>query len=244
MASEVGDTIKEIKLTKEGKSPVKSIDFVSGEDRVKALHDPVRLQILRILREGIDDTVSTEMVDGKALVLTITKQQVKRHALSITELIRLSGESNGNENLTKNQIYHHIPILIEYGFITEYGTVTTGKRTTKYYRRVADNIVTFGLHYGPKKFRSALRKEIKDALPVFRIQTANEKKDELLDLLVESEVMRLKWANVIESIVQGDVTNPKAIELFEWFLWVYATGQNEFMQSLDKLRHALFDQVM
>ncbi len=240
MNSEVGDSIRGIELTDEGKQPIKSIDFVNGEERVNALQDPVRIQILNMLREGVDDTITSETTDDKKLVITITKTMVKRHALSVTELIHLSKSSDDYDTLTKNQLYHHLPILQEHGFIIEYGTTTTGKRTTKYYRRVAENLVTFGLHYGPENLRKALREEIKNALPVFKVHKSREETQEILDLLVKTELTRLKWANVIEDIVQGDVTDPKAIELFETFLWVYATGQSEFRQTLDKLRSVLF----
>lgn len=238
MASELADTIKHIKLTDESTKLTKDIDFVSGDERVKVLQDPVRIQILHMLKDGIDDTITTESVDDTALVLTIITKQVKRHELSTTELIRLSKENDDYESLTKNQIYHHLPVLIDHGFVMEYGTVTTGKRTTKYYRRTADTFVTFGLHYGPKKLQNALRKEIKDALSVFKFVCPSG--EDFLNHLVETEVMRLNWANEIEKIIQSDVTNPKAIELFEWFLWVYATGQDEFMERLDKIRNALF----
>ncbi|MFW9919326.1 MAG: hypothetical protein ACFFED_06990 [Candidatus Thorarchaeota archaeon] len=240
MTLEVGDTIKGIELTPEGKKPVKSIDFVSGESRINALHDPVRIQILQMLREGIDDFVTTETADNKKMVLTITKSVIKRHALSVTELIQLSNREEGYESLTKNQLYHHLPILMENGFVIEYGTVTTGKRTTKYYRRLAESFVTFGLHYGPKRFKDALRKEISGALPVFNVDKSPSELEELVELLVDTEALRLKWANVIENLVQGDVTDPKAIELFEWFLWVYATGQDEYKEMLDRLRASLF----
>lgn len=243
MTHEVGDTIKDIELTQEGRQPMRSIDFVNGESRVSALHDPVRIQILQMLREGIDDYVTNETKDGEKMILTITKSLVKRHALSVTEMIHTAKNAEGYEKLTKNQMYHHLPILEENGFIIEYGTVRTGQRTTKYYRRTADNFVTFGLHYGPKKFKDAIRKEIQDALPVFKVDRPSENQKELVDLLVETEVLRLKWAKVIEDLVQGDVTDPKAIELFGWFLWVYATGQNEYVQMLDKLRKVLFSEL-
>jgi len=238
MTLELGDTIKHIELTKEGKQQTKSIDFVSSDERVKALEDPVRIQILQMLTDGIDDTITTESVDDTALVVTVTTRQVKRHALSTTELIRLSEENDDYDPLTKNQVYHHLPVLIEHGFVFEYGTVTTGKRTTKYYKRTSDTFVTFGLHYGQEKLQRALKKEIKDALPVFKFECPEG--EELSNQRVEAEIIRLNWAKEIEKIIQGDVTNRKAIELFDWFLWVYATGQEEFMQQLDKIRNALF----
>lgn len=240
MTQELGDTVKEIELTDEGKKPIKNIDFVTGMDRISALHDPVRIQILQMLREGIDDSVTTERADDDALVLTITTTQVKRYALSVTELIQRAKTREEYDILTKNQLYHHLPILIEHGFVCEYGTVTKGKRTTKYYRRTADRFVTFGLHYGPKKFRQAIRKEIVDALPVFRIRMTDSEREKLVDLLVETEAMRVKWASALENIVQGDVTDPKGIEMIEWFLWVYATGQPEYQDLLNKLRKSLF----
>ncbi len=54
--SETADALAGIELTEEGKRPQKEIEFVTDEERARELADPVRRQILRVLRTGIEDT--------------------------------------------------------------------------------------------------------------------------------------------------------------------------------------------
>lgn len=234
------DALRGIELTEEGKEPQKDTDFVSAEDRVRVLHDPVRLQILQILREGIEDTQTEESFNDTTGVLLTRQQIVRRDILSVIEIVKISKESESYSPITKNQLYHHLPKLIGAGFVIKYGIVTKGKRTTDYYRRTAENFVTFGLHYDPKEFKRAIRKETKEVLPVFKLNLTKAQEKMFLNLIVDLEAMRLKWAGKIEQLVEEDITNRKAVEMFEWFLWVYATGQNEYLDLLGEVRSILF----
>ncbi len=240
LVREATDSITEIELTEEGKRDQKGIDFVHEEERVRVLHDPVRLQILQMLRDGIEDTITDESFTEATGEKLIRQRIVKRHALSVLDLIRLSEKIESYDTLTKNQIYYHLPKLIGAGFVAKYGVVTTGKRTTDYYSRTAENFVTFGLHYDPKRYQEAVRNEIASALPVFRLDMSEEQKGQLLDLIVQAEVMRLKWAGKIEDFVEEDITSAKPVEMFEWFLWVYAIGEKEYLSILQDIRKILF----
>ena len=106
------DAIKGIVLENKTHRPVKRVEFLHKKDRVSAMHHPARLQILQILREGIDDTVTTETFDEDTRERVIRQLVVKRNILSVNEIIKISNENNGFEPLTKNQIYHHMPEMI------------------------------------------------------------------------------------------------------------------------------------
>ncbi len=233
------DTIRDIKLAQQGKKPVKKIDFVSGEERVEILHNPIRLLILQILRDGIDDTLTEESFDKDTQVLLTKQQKVKRQVMSVFEIIRLS-EKGPNKALTKNQIYHHLPLLEKGGFIVKHGVVTKGKRTTDYYRRTAENFVTYGLHYDPNKYSSAIKKEVEDAIPFFDFSLSNDDKKELAELLIDAEVMRLKWAPMIESLVIDDIAENRPIEMCDKLLWIYSIGQDGFLQILNEIYSLVF----
>jgi DNA-binding transcriptional ArsR family regulator len=235
------DTIRDIQLTKEGRQPQKKVDFVHGEERVKTLHDPVRLLILQILRNGIEDTLTDESFNEETGVHLTKKQTVKRQILSVHEIIKVSKDSESYDSLTKNQIYHHLPLLVDGGFVAKHGTVKRGKRSTDYYRRTAGNFVTFGLHYDPEKYSPAIRKEIEEALPVFKLDLSKEEKRALTELVVHAEVMRLKWAGKIESLVVEDIADNKPIEMFERLLWIYAIGNEEFLKTAKEIRSLVFD---
>jgi DNA-binding transcriptional ArsR family regulator len=235
------DTIRDIQLTEEGKKPPKKVDFVYGEDRVKILHDPVRLLILQILRDGIEDILTEESFDESTGVHLTKKQTVKRQILSVHEIIKASKKSDSYDELTKNQIYHHLPLLVDGGFVAKHGIVTKGKRSTDYYRRTAGNFVTFGLHYDPEKYSPAIRKEIEETLPVFKLDLSKDEKKTLTELVVHAEVMRLKWAGKIEDLVVEDIADNKPIEMFERLLWIYATGNKEFLETLSEIRSLIFE---
>ncbi|TFG09919.1 hypothetical protein EU538_03480 [Candidatus Thorarchaeota archaeon] len=236
----VPDGIKGIELTEEGEKKIRRIDFVSDSERAAILHDPVRLQILQMLRDGIEDKVIHESFDETTGERIIRERIVERNELSVYELLRLSKEKNEYAPLTKNQVYHHLPKLVEGGYVIKHGVVRTGKRTTDYYRRTAENFVTFGLHYDPAEFESAVREEVRNALPVFDLPLSEDEMKKLIDLLLDTEVMRLRWAGKIEELVQADVTDPKEVEIFDWLLWVYATGQPEYIETLNRTRRLLF----
>ena len=234
------DTIRDIRLNAAGRKSPKKVDFVNGEERVKILHDPVRLLILQILRDGIEDTLTEESFNKETGVHLTKTQTVRRQILSVHEIIKVSKDSASYDKLTKNQIYHHLPLLVDGGFVVKHGTVTRGKRTTDYYRRTAGNFVTFGLHYDPEKYSPAIRKEIEEALPVFELNLSIDEQKALTELVVHAEVMRLNWAEKVERLVVDDIADNKPIEMFERLLWIYATGNKEFLETLSEIRSLIF----
>ncbi len=234
------DTIKGIDPVSKDPKPAKRVEFLHGKERVRALHHPARLQILQILREGIDDTITTESYDEDTRERLIRQVIVKRHTLSVNEIIKISNEIENFKPLTKNQIYHHLPEMTKAGLVELYGVLKKGKRTTDFYRRTADNFVTFGLHYEPERYRDAVRKETEKSLSLFKLNLSESECQRFLDLAVQSEVMKLEGAKAVENLVSDDITDSKAVEMLEWFLWVYATGREEYMQLLNQVRDIIF----
>jgi len=219
---------------------INRVEFVHKEERLKALNHPARLQILQILKDGIDDTITTETFNKETKERLIRQTVVKRHILSVNEIIKISNENKDYKPLTKNQIYHHLPEMLKGEFIELYGVLKKGKRTTDFYRRTADNFVTYGLHYGPERYREEVQRETEEALSVFNLKLTEEEKQQLLDVAVKAELMKLEGAEVVEKLVSDDITDSKAIELLDWFLWVYATGKKEYCQLLDQVREIIF----
>jgi DNA-binding transcriptional ArsR family regulator len=234
------DAIKGIVLENKTHRPVKRVEFLHKKDRVSAMHHPARLQILQILREGIDDTVTTETFDEDTRERVIRQLVVKRNILSVNEIIKISNENNGFEPLTKNQIYHHMPEMIKADLVELYGVLRKGKRKTDYYRRTADNFVTFGLHYEPSKYRAAVRKETEDSLSLFNLNLSETEKQKFLDLAVQSELMKLEGATAVEKLVSDDITESKAVEMLDWFLWIYASGREDYCRLINQVREIIF----
>ena len=234
------DTIKGIILEKKAREPVKRVEFLHNKDRVSAMHHPARLQILQILREGIEDTITTETHNEDSREKVIRQLIVKRNALSVNEIIKISNEQKNYEPLTKNQIYHHLPEMVNANLVELYGVLKKGKRKTDYYRRTADNFVTFGLHYEPKRYREAVRKETEMSLSVFNLKLSEEEKQKFLDIAVKAELMKLEGAAAVEKLVSDDITDSKAIEMLDWFLWIYASGKEEYCHLIDQVRDIIF----
>ena len=130
-----------ITLTKEAKKAPRELWIVLDEPTAQILNDTVRVRIIGILRTGIPDIISTKERFPEKNEKIIREKAGTRHSLSVSEIVSLSEVDKEKEPLTRNQVYHHIPKLIEGGYIINYGTKTTGKRTTTYYQRTANNII-------------------------------------------------------------------------------------------------------
>jgi DNA-binding transcriptional ArsR family regulator len=239
MAVNHPDTLRDIKLTKRGNEPQKKIDYINDEERVKILHDPVRIQILSILNNGIEDKITTESFDESTGERVIREKIVIRNIMSVHEIMNKAKESEETDELTKNQMYHHLPILVDGNFVIKYGVVTKGGRSTDYYRRTANNFVTYGMHYDPDGFHKTIYQETKDALSLFCFDFTREYHEEFLQLIVKAEKLRLKWVKEVQKKVQSDITESKAVELFDWLLWIYATGDQEYIETIDRIRNLI-----
>jgi hypothetical protein len=192
------------------------------------------------LKEGIEDTETTESFDEESSARIIREVVRRRNCLSVNEIIKISNEMEDTEPLTKNQIYHHLPEMIKAGLVELYGVLQRGKRTTDFYRRTADNFVTFGLHYEPEKYRKAVKEETEKALSLFNLSLSEKNRKKFLELAVKSEIMKLEGADAVESLVNEDITEDKAVELLEWFLWVYALGNEEYLKVIQQVREIIF----
>ena len=238
--NDITDDLRGIEVTDEAQIPIKEYELVRRDERIKILQDPVRLEILEILKEGVDDTQTTIEIDEEEGERIIREKKIKRTILSVPEIVQISKELEGYEPLSRNQVYHHINKLKDANFVAKYGEIRTGKRTTEYYFRTAENFVTLGKEY-PKKFQPKnLRAYIERALSSLKLNLDEVVIEKLLDLLVQVEMKRLDCIGNIEEVVDGDVGEPESIIIFNWLLWICASGDSAIAQLLDDLRSLLF----
>ena len=108
---EITDSLKsadDIEFYEKGKSQ-RELIFVTDDSTMQALDDPVRLAIVTVLRKGVADTLTTERIDEKTGDKIIRQREVQRHVLSVVEIVKMSQEHEDIEEITKNQVYHHLP---------------------------------------------------------------------------------------------------------------------------------------
>ncbi|MFW9957593.1 MAG: hypothetical protein ACFFCT_05945 [Candidatus Odinarchaeota archaeon] len=242
MGDEITDGLKGIVLTNEGKQPQREIVFITDEERATILDEPVRYHILQVLREGIDDTLTTESVDGNGDKI-IRVRDVKRNALSVIEIVKLSTECCGPDiEISKNQVYHHLPTLEKGGYVIKYGTVTTGKRTTDYWRRTAMGFVLTKGEWtgGGVTISKKMGPLVETMLQSFDLKIPEEKHKELLELMTKQVVMQSAWRTRIAELVKGDVADKKVLEIYGTLLDYYAAGSKEYVEVVTKIREILF----
>ncbi|MFW9927034.1 MAG: hypothetical protein ACFFDM_09720 [Candidatus Thorarchaeota archaeon] len=241
--TEITDSLEGIVLTEEGKEPQKEIVFVTDDERAEVLDELVRFNILQVLRKGIEDTITSETKDESTGDRIIRKKDVKRNVLSVVEIVKLSPSCcYDGEEITKNQVYHHLPILIENGYVIKYGTVTTGKRTTDYYRRTAKGFMLTKGAWGTEeqRIREKLKGFTEKMLETFNLDLSEEKRKELLDLSVKRTQMQYKWRSKIAEMVSLDVANKEILSMYEMLLDYYSIGFKEYMDVIYRIRKILF----
>ena len=236
------DTITGIKLSAEGKKEMKSAMFITNLDDAKVIEHPVRMAIITILSRGIPDTITIKSVDPVSKVSTVTETPTKRFALSVIEIVKLSKFHDDITDLTRNQVNHHLPKLLNLDFVQRYGTVTTGKRKTHYYRRTAVQfVVTMATPYYDEKWlerRESQRME--RTLAAFDINLSTKEKKDLAFLLTKSELLKDKWRAKIAKLARGDVTAPDITDMYHWLIDAYAMGSQEYLDIHQKIRDILF----
>ncbi|MHA1654726.1 MAG: hypothetical protein ACTSVT_12150 [Candidatus Thorarchaeota archaeon] len=236
------DTLRGIELTEEGRRPQREIVFVTDEEMTHVLDDPVRMAIIKILKKGVPDTITTKTRDEETGDLIIRQREVRRHALSVIEIVKLSAEDEEVDEITKNQVYHHLPKLIEAGYVIKYGTVTTGKRTTDYYRRtakgfvIASSPVRIDVRVIKKKAQQAVERIDK----VFDLQLTADDKSKLVDLIIASERIEAKGRARIARMIKGDVVDSDVLELYNFLLNVYSCGMDDWLRTQREIRKILF----
>jgi len=236
------DTLKDIVLTKEGKKPQKDVEFVYDKQKCEELAEPVRFQIVQMLRNGIDDTQTTEDFNEETNERIIRQKMVKRNIMSVVEIVKASTQSDCCEVITKNQLYHHLPKLIDSGYVIKYGTITTGKRTTDYYRRTAKGFMLLGAD--PSADEEHIRRKISEGqekiASIFDLNIAPERVNELSELWIKSTLLQMEYRVKIAKMIRGDVADPEVLELFELMLNIYSMGSDEYVQIQRKMQEILF----
>jgi hypothetical protein len=243
ITTEITDSLEGIVLTKEGKEPQKELVFVTDLEQADVLDELVRFNILQTLRKGVEDTLTTRTIDDETGDTIIRQKVVKRNVLSVVELVRLSSECcSDGEEITKNQVYHHFPKLIEYGYVIKYGTVTKGKRSTDYYRRTAKGFMLTTGAWGTeeKRIREKLEGFTDKMLDTFNIEVSKEKREELLELSVKRAQMQHEWRTKIAEMVSLDVASKETLSMYEMMLDYYSVGSKEYMDAIYKIRAILF----
>jgi hypothetical protein len=238
------DTIRDIELTEQGKKEQKQAIFITDLDNAKIIEHPVRMAIIRILDRGITDTITTKHVDKATLASTITTTPTQRFALSVIEIVKVSKLHDDILTLTRNKVNHHLPKLVSKQYVHIYGTVTTGKRTTQYFRRAAKQyIVTMETPYYSKKWleqRETARLE--RTLRAFDIKLTDDEKSELASLLTKSELLKDNWRAKIADLARGDVTEPNITDMYHWLIDAYAMGSQEYLDIHLRIREILFQE--
>lgn len=241
--TEVTDSLKGIVLTKEGNQPQKELVFVTDDKRAEVLDELVRYNILQVLRKGVEDTITTETTDKETGDKIIRQRTVQRDALSVLEIVENSPDCcYEGEMISKNQVYHHLPILIDNGYIIKYGTVTKGKRTTDYYRRTAKGFMLTKGAWGSeeKRIREKLADFTDRMLETFNLNLSKEKHDELLDLSVRRAQMQYEWRTKIAEMVNLDIATKETLSMYEMLLDYYSIGSEEYLDVVQRIRAILF----
>jgi hypothetical protein len=241
---EITDALAGIEAPEEtGKfpEPMNEIVFVNDPERAEILDEQVRFMIIQVLRRGVDDTCTTRDVDKETSERIIRQRDVKRHALSVVEIVKLSETYDDIDNITKNQVYHHLPKLIEGGYVAKFGTVTTGKRTTDYYRRTAKGFVlTVGeFILDQKMMKKKTGHYIDMYTKVFDIELSDDDRKELAGLMIESMRVEHQGRAKIGQLIKGDVADKKVLSLYEDLVRLYAMGDEEWFKIQKRIRELL-----
>ncbi len=243
MDDDITDALEGIELTPEAKKPVPDVEFVGDEERARELDDAVRLAILQVLRKGIPDTKTTKTKDSETGDTIIRQREVNRTALSVVEIVKQSEEIDYIENVTKNQVYHHLPKLIEAGYVIKLGTVTTGKRTTDYYRRTAGGFVlaTSVLSSADEKMlRKKSQKVMEKLFQHFKLEMTDDEKKKFEDLRFEALKIEIAARKEVVKMIRSDVADKDVLDLYEFLMQMYALGNEEYIEIHRKVRDLLF----
>ena len=242
ITTEITDSLRGIILTKEGKAPQKEIVFVTDEERASVLDEPVRLHILQVLRSGIKDTITSEKIDANGDKI-IRVREVQRDSLSVLEIVKLSTDCCGPDvEISKNQVYHHLPKLEEEGYVIKYGTITTGKRTTDYWRRTAKGFVLTKGEWigGSGTLAKKMTPFVEKMLETFDLKVSEDKRKELIERITQKTVKQAQWRTKIAELVKGDVADKMILDQYETLVDYYAMGSKEYVDNIMRIREILF----
>jgi DNA-binding transcriptional ArsR family regulator len=241
MAKALTDTIKDIELTEQGKNPQQRAKFIIDNERIDAIGDPTRMRIIGIFRQGIADTRTTVERDETTGDKIIREREVTRHALSIKEIVEISKSQEGQKPITQSQVYHHLPKLVEHGYVVKYGTLHKGKRTTDYYQRSAETFV-FGRTPGQTDEACTNRtlESIEHMERFFGLKLSKMERDEYVQLEKKLGDISLEAYNKVVGLAKGDVTDQLLNDIFSDLVMLYAIGSDEWVKIQRRMREILF----
>ncbi len=242
MDAQLGDSITGIEVTREGAVLQKEALFLTDSEKALELDHPVRRAIIAILGRGIPDRITIEKTDQVTKEKVRERVPINRDIMSITEIVKMSEEHLDIINLTRNQVNHHLPKMIDEGFLIHFGTLTTGDRTTAFYRRAAKQyVVTMETpNLGADFLREREQKRLSHSLNLFDLELSKEEVTELIDLRVKVELLQDKWRTKIASLIKKDVTEPEIVSIYHWMLEAYSIGSDEYVKLLRRFREILF----
>ncbi|MGY5873615.1 MAG: hypothetical protein RTV72_15305 [Candidatus Thorarchaeota archaeon] len=245
MTARLPHSISEIILTKEGRRQQSGAIFITDLQLATEYEQEPRLTISRIMGMGIPDYIVEISIDKKTGVRTTTEVPTTRMAFSVSEIVELSKVYDEFEEITRNQVNHHIRKLEELGFVHKYGTLWVGKRAIDYYRRSSKYVVvTMETPYYDRDFLLDREgKRMEETLGVFDIKLKAREKREVVKLLTKSELLKDSWRGMISDLVREDVTNPEVVSMYHWLLDAYAMGNDEYIEIWRRIREILFENV-
>ena len=223
-------------------SETPKVMFITDEERSEVLDDEVRFTIIRILRKGISDTLTTREHNEETGERIIRQRDITRHEMSVIEMVKMSEERPEIEPLTKNMCYHHLPILIKAGYIVKYGTVTTGKRTTDYYRRTSRGFVLpkYSTAQDKKHMKKKTSEHITRMAKAFDLGLTNEQIEDLIALRLKLYELQTDSRKEIADLVRSDVADDALLDMYEWLVEIHSAGKKEFHDTILAIRKFLF----
>jgi hypothetical protein len=241
MVEEYSDSLKGIELTDEGKIPEKEYELVTESDISEVLADSARSAIVGILRHGIEDKMTKEQIDESTNERVIREKIVKRHSLSVTEISRLSKDTELSISpLTNSQIYHHLPILIDAGYVIKHGVVKKGGRKTDYYRRTA-KIFVFEEFPGSKENEGEKTcKKVEQMFKFFGFDLTKEQMDEYTELSIRASKIEHDAYSKILHMVRRDVANAEVFSMFGDLICIHSIASDEWIEIRKRMREILF----
>jgi DNA-binding PadR family transcriptional regulator len=198
---------------------------------------------LQVLRKGIDDTKTTKSKDSETGDTIIRQREVKRTAMSVVEIVKRSEEIEYIEPVTKNQVYHHLPKLMDAGYVIKLGTVTTGKRTTDYYRRTAGGFVlaTSVMSAADEKMvRKKSSKMFEKLDQHFKLDLTDEEQKEFEELRFQALKIELDARKEIVKMIRSDIADKDVLDMYEYLLQMFALGDEKYIEIHKKIRELIF----
>ncbi|MFW9917922.1 MAG: hypothetical protein ACFFGZ_20170, partial [Candidatus Thorarchaeota archaeon] len=149
---------------------------------------------------------------------------------------------SGVNPLTRNQVYHHLPKLIENGFVKKFGTVRKGKRTTDYFTRTADAFVfpEGSPALNDQFLAERLAKDVVYIERVFGFSIPETKRQEFIDTGLKVWEIKDKFAVLILQNLQHDLVDSRALQLYDWLLELMVLGSDEYIELARGMREIIF----